>query len=106
MQSSAVPNDPSFSSQWALRNTGQWMYNQYGTSGSDIDAVRAWDIATGSRPVVIAVIDTGIDYTHPDLASNIWTNPGEVAGNGRDDDGNGLIDDIHGSGLPRQRQQP
>ncbi|MGA2093735.1 MAG: S8 family serine peptidase, partial [Sedimentisphaerales bacterium] len=67
-----------------------------GTANADIDAVSAWNITTGSDDVVIAIIDTGIDYSHPDLAANIWTNPGEIAGNGIDDDHNGYIDDIHG----------
>ena len=91
-----VPNDPSFAYQWGLRNTGQSVAGQYGTAGADIDAARAWDVTTGSSSIVIAVIDTGIDYTHPDLTSNIWMNPGEIAGNGRDDDGNGLVDDVRG----------
>ncbi|MBN2019065.1 MAG: S8 family serine peptidase [Sedimentisphaerales bacterium] len=88
----AVPNDPLFSYLWGLRNTGQ----TGGAANADIDAVSAWDITTGSDDVLVAVIDTGIDYTHPDLAANIWTNSGETAGNGIDDDGNGYIDDIHG----------
>ncbi len=62
----------------------------------DIDAAEAWEVTTGSSSVVVAVIDTGVDYTHPDIAANMWTNLGEIAGNGIDDDGNGLIDDIHG----------
>jgi subtilisin family serine protease/subtilisin-like proprotein convertase family protein len=77
----AVPNDPSYSSQYGLRN---------------IDAATAWNTTTGSGRTIVAVIDTGVDYTHPDLAANIWTNTREIAGNGIDDDGNGFIDDIRG----------
>jgi subtilisin family serine protease len=85
------PNDSRFTSLWGLENTGQ----SGGTPDADIDAPEAWDIATGNTEVVTAVIDTGVDYTHPDLVSNIWSNPLEIA-NGLDDDGNGFIDDIHG----------
>jgi subtilisin family serine protease len=63
---------------------------------SDIDAPEAWDIHTGDRSILVGVIDTGIDYNHPDLAANMWTNPNEIAGNGIDDDGNGYIDDTRG----------
>jgi subtilisin family serine protease len=87
-----VPNDTYFSHLWAMRNTGQ----NSGTPNADIDAVSAWDITTGSDSVVVAVIDTGIDYRHPDIAANIWTNPDETAGNHHDDDDNGYIDDVHG----------
>lgn len=87
-----VPNDPEFSKLYGLNNTGQ----TGGTSDADIDAPEAWDITTGSRNVVVGVIDTGVDYNHPDLAANIWTNPGEIPGNGHDDDGNGFVDDVHG----------
>jgi len=87
-----TPNDPVFDQQWALRNAGQ----NGGLAGADIGATQAWDIQTGSPDVVVAIIDTGIDYTHPDLAPNIWTNPGEIPGNGIDDDGNGYVDDVHG----------
>ena len=86
-----VPNDTEFDRLWGLHNTGQ----TGGVSDADIDAVEAWDLQTGGN-VVVGVIDTGIDYTHPDLVANIWTNPGEIAGNNIDDDGNGYIDDIHG----------
>lgn len=68
---------------------------QGGTADADIDAPEAWDIQTGSPNVVVAVIDTG-RYNHVDLLPNVWTNPGEIAGNGIDDDGNGYIDDVNG----------
>jgi len=89
---SGVPNDDNFSKQWALQNTGQ----NGGTPGDDIDAPEAWNIETGSSDVIIAVIDTGIDYNHPDLADNIWINKNEIPNNGVDDDHNGFIDDAHG----------
>ena len=88
----AVPNDPSFPIQWSLQNTGQ----QGGTPGDDIHAVPAWDQTTGSNQVLVAVVDTGMDMTHPDLVDNLYTNPGEIPGNGIDDDGNGFVDDVHG----------
>ncbi len=89
-----VPNDPNYldGTLWGLNNTGQ----SGGTIDADIDAPEAWDMNTGTGNMVVAVIDTGVDYTHPDLAANIWTNSGEIAGNGHDDDGNGYVDDIHG----------
>jgi subtilisin family serine protease len=88
----ALPNDPSFTQQWALDNIGQYG----GVPGNDVHAPAAWNTTTGSRSVVVAVIDSGIDLTHPDLAANVWTNPGEIAGNGLDDDHNGFVDDVHG----------
>lgn len=91
-----APNDPLFDQLWGLRNTGQVLGGVSGIPDSDTDADEAWDLFTGSAAVLVAVLDTGIDYRHPDLAANIWTNPGEIAGNGIDDDGNGFIDDIHG----------
>ena len=87
-----VPNDTRFSEVWGLHNTGQ----TGGTADADIDAPEAWDIGTGSRDVVVAVIDTGLDYNHPDLKHNCWKNPGEIAGNGIDDDNNGYVDDVYG----------
>ena len=92
IQLTATPNDSLFGSLWGLNNTGQ----SGGTFDADIDAVEAWNTTTGSRSTIVAVIDTGVDYTHPDLAANIWLNTDEVAGNGLDDDGNGYIDDLHG----------
>lgn len=78
---SATPNDPQFSSQWPL---------------TKISATAAWDNTTGSSTVLVGVLDTGIDFNHPDLAANIWTNPGEVAGDGIDNDNNGYVDDVRG----------
>ncbi|MBI3449035.1 MAG: S8 family serine peptidase, partial [Acidobacteria bacterium] len=89
---STAPNDPLYPQMYGLHNTGQ----TGGTPGADIRAEQAWDVSTGSRSVRVAVIDTGIDFNHPDLAANIWTNPGEIPGNGIDDDHNGFVDDVHG----------
>jgi subtilisin family serine protease len=87
-----TPNDPRYPQLWGLNNIGQ----TGGTPDADIDAPEAWDIQTGNPNLVIGVIDTGVDYNHPDLVDNIWTNPGEIAGNGIDDDNNGYIDDVRG----------
>jgi len=88
-----TPNDPHFPKLWGLHNTGQ----TEGKSDADIDALEAWNIIQPESPkIVVAVIDSGVDYTHPDLAGNMWTNPGEIAGDGIDNDNNGYIDDIHG----------
>jgi subtilisin family serine protease len=75
-----VPNDPSFGSQWAFRNTGQSVNGTSGTNGADERATTAWSVTTGSRSIVIAEVDTGVDYNHPDLAANIWSNPAGVNG--------------------------
>ena len=87
-----VPNDPRFPELYGMRNTGQ----TGGTAGADIKATNAWDVFTGDPNLKIGIIDTGIDYNHPDLAANVWTNPGEIPGNNLDDDGNGYVDDVHG----------
>ena len=81
-----VPNDGMFGQLWGLDNARD----------VDIDAPEAWSVTTGSPSTIVAVLDTGIDLDHPELAGRIWTNPGEVAANGVDDDGNGYVDDIHG----------
>ena len=77
----ATPNDPLYSGQWGL---------------AQIYASTAWDAVTGTTDVVIAVVDSGMDTSHPDLVGQLWVNPGEIAGNGIDDDNNGYIDDING----------
>jgi subtilisin family serine protease len=85
VRKASVPNDPLFSSQWNM---------------SAISAPKAWDTYTGrkdSSSIIVAVLDTGIDYNHPDLAANLWTNPGEISSNGIDDDGNGIVDDYYGA---------
>jgi subtilisin family serine protease len=92
VHATATPDDTSFSSLWGLNNTGQ----TGGAIDADIDAPEAWEHTTGSDDVIIAVIDTGVAYDHPDFADNIWTNAGEIPGNGLDDDGNGYIDDVYG----------
>ena len=80
-RAAATPNDPLYDEQWGL---------------TKIKAASAWNVVTGTPGVVIAIIDSGIDRTHPDLASRLWVNPGEIAGNGVDDDNNGYVDDVHG----------
>jgi uncharacterized repeat protein (TIGR01451 family) len=72
----ATPNDTSYGQLWGLKNTGQYVYGMTGTAGSDIDAEAAWNLTTGSASIVVGVIDTGVDYNHPDLAANMWSNPG------------------------------
>ncbi|WP_413569150.1 S8 family serine peptidase [Bdellovibrio sp. HCB117] len=94
-----TPNDPMLGQLWGLKNSGQQdSERRAGIAGIDIGAEQAWDITTGSKDIIVAVIDTGVDYNHPDLVSNMWTN--EVEANGKpgvDDDGNGIVDDIHGA---------
>lgn len=92
------PNDPLYSSLWALHNTGQKDSSGVtGTPGIDINSEAAWNISTGSKKVIVAVIDTGVDFTIPDLKNNAWINVAEASGlAGVDDDKNGYIDDIHG----------
>jgi subtilisin family serine protease len=87
-----VPNDPQFGELWGLDNTGQ----SGGTPDADVDAPGAWDLTTGSSGVVVAVIDTGIDYNHQDLTANMFRNTADCNSNGIDDDGNGHIDDCYG----------
>jgi hypothetical protein len=87
-----IPNDPEFNEQWSLHNIGQ----TGGKDDADIDAPEAWEIEKGNSDIVIAIIDSGIDETHPDLINNIWINEDEIPDNGIDDDNNGYIDDYQG----------
>src|SRR5919201_796577 len=95
-----VPNDAGFQSLWGFDNFGQTVNFVPGTPDADIDAPEAWTVTTGSPEVSVGVVDTGIDYTHPDLAANIWLNPGEncpgCRNDGIDNDGNGYVDDWRG----------
>ena len=89
-------NDPESSKLWGLNNQGQVINGVAGTPDADIDLPEALSHATIQTQVVVGIVDTGIDYNHPDLRDNMWKNPGEIAGNNRDDDGNGFIDDVYG----------
>ncbi|MEY4118894.1 MAG: hypothetical protein RLZZ116_2222 [Planctomycetota bacterium] len=96
VRADAVPNDPSFGLLWGMQNTGQTVNADPGIAGADARATGAWDVLVGNPGFVVAIIDSGTLLSHPDLAANIWTNPGEIAGNGIDDDANGYIDDVSG----------
>ncbi|ATH07288.1 hypothetical protein BIY24_04855 [Halobacteriovorax marinus] len=93
-----TPIDPKFGQLWGLANTGSNdPTGAAGVAGADIDVMKAWSLTQGDKRVRIAVIDTGIDYNHPDLKDQMWTNLAELNGEeGVDDDGNGYVDDIHG----------
>ena len=89
-------DEPRFDELWGLNNTGQTVGKRAGKADVDINALEASGITRGSEDVVVAVIDDGADLSHPDLQGQGWTNPGEVAGNNVDDDGNGYVDDTNG----------
>ena len=101
-----LPNDTHFNKLWFLHNTGQWVHGISGIPGADISAAEAWDIETGSHDVVIAVIDSGVAFDHPDLKNNVWVNTKEIPDNGIDDDGNGYIDDVHGRDFVNNDNNP
>lgn len=94
-----TPNDPMLGQLWGLQNLGAADSDgATGVTGVDVDAIRAWDIQTGSSDIVVAVIDTGVNYNHPDLKDNMWINEVEKNGEkGVDDDQNGIVDDIYGA---------
>ena len=99
------PNDPGFASQWHYRNLGEGHYNFENLNnnhvgakaGCDVNALEAWKTCTGDPSIIVAILDEGVMYTHPDLAANMWCNPGEsVQGAQTDGDGNGYDGDLHG----------
>jgi subtilisin family serine protease len=104
-----LTDDPFAELLWGLRNTGQQIRSHRGVSGVDISVADAWKTSRGTPETVVAVLDTGMDLEHPDLEPNLWRNPGEVPGTGRDDDGNGYVDDVHGwdfvDGVPISRSR-
>ena len=89
-------NDPMVSAQWHYFNTGDLSVSPTAKAGADINVKDAWRFCAGDPSIIVAVLDEGVKYDHPDLIANIWTNADEIPGNGIDDDGNGYIDDIHG----------
>lgn len=92
----AQPNDTYIGLQWGVNNTGQDIRGVLGTNDADIDGFEAWDTRTNASGVIVAVIDSGTQWDHPDLDDNIWSNSGEIANNGIDDDNNGYVDDVRG----------
>jgi len=104
----STPDDPEFSKLWGLNNTGSnEPKGQAGIEGADVNALKAWDLTKGDKKIKIAVIDTGVDYTHPDLKSNIYVNQAELQGKaGVDDDGNGYIDDVRGYDFANKDANP
>jgi subtilisin family serine protease len=105
--SAAPPNDPLFNQMWSLQNTGISVNGLTGIFGDDIKFLSAWTLARPStNEVVAAVIDTGVDYSHPDLAGNMWTNTAEISGNGLDDDGDGYADDVMGYNFAGANSNP
>jgi subtilisin family serine protease len=108
-----IPNDPEFDDQWGLSNTGQIHAitdpppaSAQGVADADADVSDAWSVTQGSPETVIAILDTGVDLSHPDLSPNLWVNTGETAANGIDDDGNGYVDDIDGYDFLRNDPSP
>src|SRR5215510_2115150 len=102
LRTTLIPNDTRFGEMWGLNNVGQ----SRGTPDADIDAPEAWSITTGSSNVVVAILDTGIDYNHQDLSANMFRNTADCNNNGVDDDGNGFIDDCYGIDVANSDSDP
>lgn len=100
---SGTPNDPGFPFQWNYNNTGNYAFENQNedypaeaTPGCDVDCMNAWQKCTGDPSIIVAVLDEGVMYTHPDLQDNIWVNPNETLGSKMDNDGNGYAGDKYG----------
>src|SRR5215475_4278820 len=102
LRTTLIPNDTRFGEMWGLNNVGQ----SRGTPDADIDAPEAWSITTGNSNVVVAILDTGIDYNHQDLSANMFRNTADCNNNGVDDDGNGFIDDCYGIDVANSDSDP
>lgn len=89
-------NDPQLCDQWHYINLGDVSVASTARAGADVNVKDAWNLSTGDPRIVVAICDEAVKYNHPDLAANMWVNEGEIADNGKDDDGNGYIDDVHG----------
>ena len=96
-------NDPGLAQQWHYNNEGLKSIYPESKAGEDINAFAAWNYTAGNYQVIVAVVDEGVKYDHPDLKDNMWVNPGEIAGNGIDDDGNGYVDDVFGEILVHKK---
>jgi subtilisin family serine protease len=96
MFSMSSPSDSHFHTQWGLDNQGQEVNLKHGKASIDISALKAWDISENNHEVIVGILDTGVDILHPELKNNIATNVSEIPNNGKDDDQNGYIDDVHG----------
>ncbi len=95
-RASSYETEPYIGYLWGQHNNGQYIGEQYGSADVDINGLEASQVMTGAASTTVAVIDEGIDFSHPDLSGQQWVNPDEIAGNGWDDDGNGYVDDING----------
>ncbi len=100
-----LPNDENFNKQWAYKNNGDHEY-VYSKQDADIDMEYAWSHQQGSQGITVAILDTGVDYTHPDLQNRMWVNETEIPGNGIDDDNNGYIDDVKGYDFAESDNDP
>ncbi|QXD14069.1 S8 family serine peptidase [Rhodocaloribacter litoris] len=98
-----VPNDPRYAEQWHYNNTGQV---EGSTPDADINLPEAHALTTGSSDVIVQVVDSGIDLSHPDIIDNLWVNPGEIPDNGIDDDNNGYVDDVYGYNFADDTNDP